>query len=363
VDSFYRSRFGTFLRQHFTDLFTEPSQLTFLLLARGFLLSPTRHTVANYLWRAGATAFKHFTAFYVFLGGPLYDHLDWLWVSIIRLAERHVPEDEVLRVRFDGTTAKKSGRTIDGASTYRNGAGSARQEYRTLWGVHFVIGELLIRLPPWPEHFVSVPIGLALYVKEADAQVLGVPFRRRSDLARAMLDRLCGAISPTRRVLSVQDGEFATQYFLRHLPEQVHVVGRFPKNSPLYDRPPIQDPGQPRRRGRPPTKGPRLGTPCEFADQVQGWRPHPNEAGAEVRLVEGLWPRVLPGLMLRVVLVRRLALRHHPSKRKRQRWLEAFFTTAQDLNLETILQEYQGRWSIEITIWQARQSFGLGRDR
>jgi hypothetical protein len=178
-----------------------------------------------------------------------------------------------------------------------------------------------------------------------------------------MLDRLCGAISPTRRVLSVQDGEFATQYFLRHLPEQVHVVGRFPKNSPLYDRPPIQDPGQPRRRGRPPTKGPRLGTPCEFADQVQGWRPHPNEAGAEVRLVEGLWPRVLPGLMLRVVLVRRLALRHHPSKRKRQRWLEAFFTTAQELNLETILQEYQGRWSIEITIWQARQSFGLGRDR
>ncbi len=31
--------------------------------------------------------------------------------------------------------------------------------------------------------------------------------------------------------------------------------------------------------------------------------------------------------------------------------------------MEAILWEYQGRWSVEITIWQLRQSFGLGQDR
>ena len=122
------------------------------------MLSSSRHTVANYLYRAGATAFKHFTAFYVFLGGPPYDHLDRLFVSVIALAERHVPEDHPIRVRFDGTTSKKTGRTIDGAEVYRNGAGSARQEYRTLWGVNFIIGEMLIPLDPWPDGFISVPI-------------------------------------------------------------------------------------------------------------------------------------------------------------------------------------------------------------
>ena len=134
MDSFYQSSFGAFLQRHFTDLFTKPAQQTFLLLALGLVLSSSRHTVANYLWRAGATAFKHFTGFYVFLGGPLYQSLDWLWITVIALAERHVPENHPMRVRFDGTTSKKTGRSIDGAEAYRNGAGSARQEYRTLWG-------------------------------------------------------------------------------------------------------------------------------------------------------------------------------------------------------------------------------------
>ena len=360
VDSFYRSGFGAFLQRHFAELFTTPSQQTFLLLAFGFVLSSSRHTVANYLWRAGACAFKHFTAFYVFLGGPLYERLDWLFVSVIALAEGHVPEGEPLRVRFDATISKKSGRTIDGAEAYRNGAGSARQEYRTLWGLNFIVGEMLIRLAPWPEAFISVPIGLALYLKEDNAERLGVPYRRRSELAREMLDRLCGVVSPTRRVLSVQDGDYSTQYFLRDLPKQAHVVGRLPKNSPLYEVPLPKAAGRP---GPQASKGPRLGTAETLAEQDQRWQAHPEEAGAEVRLVEGIWHSVLPGVVLRVVLVRRVALKQAPSKKQRQRWVEAFFTTDLSLSLEAILGEYQGRWSVEITIWQARQSFGLGQDR
>lgn len=64
VHTFYRSRFGSFLKRHFADLFTKPSQQILLLLALGFVFSPTRHTIANYyLWRAGASAFRHFTRF------------------------------------------------------------------------------------------------------------------------------------------------------------------------------------------------------------------------------------------------------------------------------------------------------------
>jgi len=360
VDSFYRSDFGAFLQRHFADLFTKPSAQTFLLLALGFVLSTTRHTVANYLWRAGACAFKHFTCFYVFLGGPLYDRLDWLFVSVIALAERHIPEGEPVRARFDATTVKKTGRSIDGADAYRNGAGSARQEYRTLWGVNFIIGEMRIRLRPWPAEFISVPIGLALYLKPEQAERLGLPYRRPSELAREMLDRLCGAVSPTRRVLSVQDGDYATQYFLRDLPKNAQVVGRLPKNSPLYAVPAPKAEGTPGPQAK---KGPRLGTAETLAEEEQGWRPHPQQAGAEVRLVEAIWHSVLPGVVLHVVLVRRKTLRYVAAKKKRQRWVEAFFSTDRALSLQAILSEYQGRWSVEITIWQARQSLGLGQDR
>jgi hypothetical protein len=364
VEHFIRSRFGTFLQHHFADLFTKPSQQVFLLLAFGFVLSPTRHTVANYIWRAGATAFRHFTRFYVFLGGPFYAQLDWLWISVIKLAERHVPVGEPVRLRFDETTCKKTGPTIEPADYYRNGAGSARQEYRTLYGVNFVVGEMLIRLAPWPEAFVSLPIGIEVYLKEEKARELGLAYQRRSELARRMLDRVAGVVSPHRRILSVQDGGYATRYFLRGLPENVEVVGRLPKNSPLYGRPAPKPKGRP---GPQPKIGDRLGTPLDFAQgeaaQRSSWQPHPSEHRAEVRLVHGIWQSVLPGRMLAVVLVRRCHLREHPSKRKRQRWLEVFFTTDLSLSLEEILAEYRARWSIEILLHEARESYGLGKDR
>jgi len=40
-----------------------------------------------------------------------------------------------------------------------------------------------------------------------------------------------------------------------------------------------------------------------------------------------------------------------------------FFTTDLGLTPEQILREYRGRWSIEIQIREARESFGLGKDR
>jgi hypothetical protein len=61
------------------------------------------------------------------------------------LAAQFVPAGAVIRVSFDDTTKKKAGTPIEGLARYRNGAGSARQEYRTLLGLHFVVG--IMRLP------------------------------------------------------------------------------------------------------------------------------------------------------------------------------------------------------------------------
>ncbi len=106
------------------------------------------------------------------MGAPCYDKLEVLFERVIVAAAEHVPLDELIRLRFDETTSKKTGEKIEGASTYRNGAGTARQEWRTLWGLNFVLGEMRI---PLGGQFVSVPIGLKLYVKEKQAEALGQP--------------------------------------------------------------------------------------------------------------------------------------------------------------------------------------------
>jgi hypothetical protein len=132
-----------------------------------------------------------------------------VWACIIRHAASLIPADAPLVVEFDDTTKKKAGRHIEGLARSRNGAGSARQDYRTLRGLNFVLGGMRVRLQRWPGHSVTVPIGLELYLKAEQAQQLGLPCRSRSALARTMLD-FGAAQLPGRQIRALGDGGYAT---------------------------------------------------------------------------------------------------------------------------------------------------------
>lgn len=162
MDPFVSSSFGRVVRPLLHGLFTTPSWHTFTPLACGWALATDRHTITTYVWLTGATTIKHFSRFYVLLGCPLY-HQRWpLWGAVIRLAAQWGPAGEVIQVSFDDTIKKKAGPQIEGRARSRNGAGSARQEYRTLRGVNFVLGIMRIPLQRWPGHRLSIPVGLEL---------------------------------------------------------------------------------------------------------------------------------------------------------------------------------------------------------
>lgn len=93
------------------------------------------------------------------------------------------------------------------------------------------------------------------------------------------------------------------------------------------------------------------------------WQPHLDEEQAEVLFCEGLWHSVMPGVWLRVAVVRRSEENATGQKKQRTSRLEAFFTSMLGLDADGILQEYRGRWSIEILIREAREHYGLGQDR
>jgi hypothetical protein len=172
VDTFLSLPFGTFCMNLFQGIFSAPSWQTFTSLACGWVLARDRHTITTYVWLTGATTVKHFSRFYVFLGCPLYNRRWQLWGAIIRVAAQFVPEHTVIRVAFDDTTKKKASAHLEGLDRYRNGAGSARHEYRTLWGFNVVLGLMRIPLKRWPGHALSVPVGFELYLKEEQAQKL-----------------------------------------------------------------------------------------------------------------------------------------------------------------------------------------------
>jgi len=53
------------------------------------MVSGERQTIATYLWLTGATTVKHFSCYYVFLGGVLYQARWQMWARIIRPAHAH----------------------------------------------------------------------------------------------------------------------------------------------------------------------------------------------------------------------------------------------------------------------------------
>jgi Transposase DDE domain len=361
VAAFIVSSFGLFVMTLFQGLLSAPSWQTFGLLACGWALTADRHTITTYLWLTGATTVKHFSRFYVFLGGALYTARWSLWGRIIRCAAHWVPDQDPLVIVVDDSTKKKAGRQIQGVAPYRNGAGSARQEYRTLRGLNFVWGILRVPLPRWPTQALSVPIGLSLYLKEEQARKLKMRYRSRSAMAREITDFVAAQL-PERQIRVLGDGGYATKDCLRQLPATVHVVSRLLLTGKLYALP-LQPQGP--RRGRPPQKGPLLGSPKTLARKRSGWQPHPSEAGATVQAWEGLWRSVLPGRPIRVVVVRRPSTTRvrKPGQRKPPPPVEAFFSTDLTLSLETILAQYRERWAVEITLRDSNTFAGFGQDQ
>jgi Transposase DDE domain len=360
--AFIVSSFGLFVMGLFAELFTTSSKQTFTMLAYGWAVaSGERQTITTYLWLTGATSVKHFSCFYRFLGGALYEARWQLWARLIRCAARWVPEGAPIILLVDDSTKKKAGRQIEGVGHYRNGAGSARQEYRTLRGLNFVWGQMRIPVPGWPNQSVSVPIGLSLYLKEEQARKLNVPYQTRSALAREIVDFVAVQL-PTRRIRVLGDGGYATKDTLGQLPATVDVVSRMLITGKLYALP--SSPILP-RRGCPPKKGVLLGSPKTLARKRSGWQPHPTEAGALVQAWTGLWHTVLPGRLIRVVVVRRpRQLRaRKPGQRKPLPPVEAFFTTDLTLSLTTILAQYRERWAVEITIRDSNAFAGFGQDQ
>jgi hypothetical protein len=364
VDAFVTSSFGTLVMTLWHGVLSTPSWQNFTYLAYGWAIASGRQTITNYLWGSGAAQVKHFSRYYAFLGGALYQRRYALWARVIRFGASLVPEHTIIAICLDDAIMKKNGRHIQGADHYRNGAGTARQEYRTLWGINLVWAIMRIPLQRWPGHALSVPIGRELSLKDTLANTLKVPYRSRSTLTRRIVDHIAAEL-PTRAIRVATDGGYATQAFLRDLPTNVDVVGRFLLTAKLYQPPPPRKTGQ---RGAPRKKGAVIGSPKTLAMPSSAWQPHPQEAGTFIQSWVGIWHSVLPGRRIRVVVVWRpyRADSATPQGKKafgRLKPLEAFFSTDVTLSPHAILETYADRWAMEIDIRDGHAYYGVAQDQ
>jgi hypothetical protein len=145
------------------------------------------------------------SCFYRLLGGALYAARWQLWARRIQGAAQGGPAEGVSGLILDASTTKTAGRQIEGGSPYRNGAGSARHDYRPLRGLTCVWGQRRVPGPGGPGRRGRVPSGWSLYVKEEPARKLQLPSQTRSALAREIV-AFGAAQLPTRRIRVLGEG-------------------------------------------------------------------------------------------------------------------------------------------------------------
>jgi hypothetical protein len=330
-------------------VFTGPSFRTFCGLVAGLCGQVRRRTVCGMLAGAGlGWCWPHDRAHY-FFARAAWD-LDELGLAVARLvAALLVPEGEPIEVAVDDSVFRRSGRKVWGAAWQHDGSSPARSKLS--FGNCFVTAGIVVRLP-----FLARPACLPVLAR------LHVPGRGRAvkprrqaapasavSAAAALVTLLAGAFRG-RRIDVVADAHYHGPA-LRDLPATVTWTTRLPKNAVLFAPapPPVRKPG------RPPRKGPRLGTPADLA-AAAAWTPaavhiYGRDTAEDLAEVTCLWYGCLDVITVRVILARDAVT------------TLALVTTDLAAPAAALVERYAGRWSIEQAFADARHVLGAGEAR
>jgi DDE superfamily endonuclease len=323
-------------------VFNRPSMAIFGDLVTGWVLAPSRRTITRMITIADPLGCRAHDAYHRFVRDGA-----WTMASLWRLLAVHViarfAVDGTITLDCDDTLFHKTGRRINGAGRFRDPSRStvARVVYAT--GLNLVVVTVRVT-PPWGGCPIGIPVNMRLRPK-------GDP-TPTTEHAAAMIRELATWL-PERSFHLCCDGAYAS-IAGANLP-RCEVTSRMRRDAALYQ------PAPPRtgRRGRPRTKGDRLPTPPQLADQARrrAWRRIIiNMRGRPVeRLVlthDVLWHVVNKSDLVRLVIVR------DPTGIDPD---EYFVTTDLTATGADTASRYAGRWSIEITFRDTKQHLG-GQD-
>src|SRR5262249_18507556 len=155
----------------------------------------------------------------------------------------------------DDTLAHKRGKTVWGLGWWRDAVASTKTRVATAPGHNWAVLAVAFCVPGTPRVVLALPLLARL-------RLPGKGQPGCAKLAREMLDEVTGWF-PGREFTLVADGAYACKEVLGSFPDQVRFVGRMRGDAAVYDpRVPRQKKG---KRGRKPSKGPRLPSPKEAA--------------------------------------------------------------------------------------------------
>jgi hypothetical protein len=320
----------------FLGTFTQPTGQVFVRLLTGWILCTGRRTITGMIRGADPEGWHAHDAYHRFFSEAAW-MMEELWRSLtLLLVKRFCPSGTMI-VDLDDTLFHHTGRKVNGAGWWRDAVRSTATRIVHAWGLNLVVLTLRVN-PVWGGEPLGLPINMRLHRKDG---------RTLIELAEDMLRQLSEWL-PQRGFWACADGFYASLAG-KTLPN-THIISRIRRDAVLYDLPPAR---RKKTRGRPRTRGRKLGSPQRMASHVQHWRRVLTcERGQErTRLVyvrQVLWYHVSKQPLL-------LVISRDPAGQERD---DFFLTTDTTLTAADVVGLFAGRWCIEDTFKNTKQLLG-----
>jgi len=330
---------------------TAPGFQNLLVIVVGWVQTTGRHAITQSLVAAGVAGRRHHEAFHRFFSRGTWkpDRLGCLLFAHLR---RVLDLDHHgLRVVIDDTLAPKKGPHVFGIGSHLDAVRSTKRFRVFSFGHCWVVLAVLVRVPfsrrPW-----ALPILFRLYRNQKECARKRHPYRKKTELAREMLDVFHGWVGDHRVELAA-DAAYCNDTVTRGLPASFMLFGAMRPDAVLTELP---DEHTAARTGRRRRRGALLPKPLAIArDDRQPWRTCKADLYGRQRTVRykelcAQWYRACGVGLLRIVIVQvttgALGCR-------------VFFCMDATCSVRQILEGYAGRWAIEVCFRDLKQDLGF----
>jgi SRSO17 transposase len=329
---------------------TRPGFRNVIVILTGWVLTQGPRAVTEALVVTDVAARRHWEAFHRFFSRGAWDP-DVLGRNVFHRLQRWFA-DGTLRIVIDDTIAPKKGPHVFGIGSHLDPVRSTKFCRIFTFGHCWVVLAVVVRLP-FSTRTWALPVLFRLYRNLKECTKQRAPYKKKTELAREMLDVLLGWAGE-RRIELATDSAYCNDTVMRGVPEHVVLFGSMRPDAVLTEPPP--EPSKSARGGRPRKRGRLLRKPERLAaDGRTAWKTttatlYGRVTKVRYKTVVAQWYRATGTRLLRIVIVECTTGRI-PCR--------VFFTTDATLDVVTVLETYAGRWGIEVFFREAKQLLGF----
>lgn len=332
----------------FRPALTRPGFLRLVVVLSGWVLTQGTHAITGALVATDVARRRHWESFHRLFSRGTWD-ADALGKQIFLRVMRATVGP--VRVVLDDTLATKKGPQIFGLGTHIDAVRSTRRQKTFVFGHCWVVLAILVRVP-FSRRVWALPVLFRLYRNIKDCERRSVPHKKKTELAREMLD-LVAAWSDGRRVEVAADSAYCNDTMSRGVADNVVFFGAMRPDAVLtaLPRPPRRGEGRPRKRGEVLRKPEKLARDARTAWSVGQAVLYGHLTQVRFKTVDAQWYRAMGVRLCRIVVVECTT---------GQLPFRVFFSTDATQSVEQILETYAQRWGVEVCFRDLKQHLGFG---